>query len=72
MKTVTNIYILNLSITDGIFLLGLPMIMTTAVMGRWTFGRLHNTTYHYVVNTSDRISLPIFEVVVFLDRDIEI
>lgn len=38
MKTVTNVYILNLSITDSLFLLGLPMLMTTAVIRRWVFG----------------------------------
>jgi len=29
---------LNLSITDTVFLLGLPMIMTTALARRWVFG----------------------------------
>ena len=38
MKTVANLYILNLSITDGVFLLGLPLIMVTAVLRRWVFG----------------------------------
>ena len=38
MKTVTNMYILNLSIADGVFLLGLPLIMTTALLGHWPFG----------------------------------
>lgn len=38
MKTVTNMYILNLSIADFLFLLGLPMIMTTVVVKYWLFG----------------------------------
>ena len=38
MKTVTNMYILNLSIADFLFLLGLPMIMTTVSVQYWTFG----------------------------------
>ena len=38
MKTVTNMYILNLSIADGIFLSGLPMVMTTSVTRQWVFG----------------------------------
>ena len=38
MKTVTNVYILNLSIADSLFLVGMPMIMTTALLRRWVFG----------------------------------
>lgn len=38
MKTVTNMYIVNLSLADGLFLLGLPMVMTTGVMKQWVFG----------------------------------
>jgi len=38
MKTVTNVYILNLSIADLLFLVGMPMIMTTALLRRWVFG----------------------------------
>lgn len=38
MKTVTNLFILNLSIADILFLVGLPMIMTTAILKHWAFG----------------------------------
>ena len=38
MKTVTNMYIVNLSVADGLFLLGLPMVMSTGIMRRWIFG----------------------------------
>ena len=38
MKTATNVYILNLSIVDSLFLVGMPMIMTTFVLRRWVFG----------------------------------
>jgi len=38
MKTVTNVYILNLSVADTLFLVGMPMIMTTALLRRWVFG----------------------------------
>lgn len=38
MKTVTNMYILNLSIADALFLLGLPLIMTTGILRQWIFG----------------------------------
>ena len=38
MKTVTNMYILNLSIADSLFLIGLPLIMTTMALRHWVFG----------------------------------
>ena len=38
MKTVTNMYILNLSVADFLFLLGLPLVMVTAVIRQWVFG----------------------------------
>lgn len=38
MKTVTNMYILNLSVADSLFLIGLPLIMTTVKVESWIFG----------------------------------
>lgn len=38
MKTVTNLFILNLSIADILFLTGLPLVMTTAILKYWAFG----------------------------------
>ena len=38
MKTVTNMYILNLSIADALFLTGLPLIMATFALEHWIFG----------------------------------
>ena len=38
MKTVTNMYILNLAIADSYFLVGLPMVITTMLLRRWIFG----------------------------------
>ena len=38
MKTVTNMYILNLSIADTLFLIGLPLIMATYALKHWIFG----------------------------------
>ena len=46
MKTVTNMYILNLSIADAIFLLGLPMVMTTSVMRHWVYGAVLCKVYY--------------------------
>ena len=38
MKTVTNMYIINLAISDVLFLFGLPFLITTALMRHWIFG----------------------------------
>lgn len=46
IKTVTNVYILNLAITDSLFLLGLPMIMATSVLKRWVFGAVLCRVYY--------------------------
>lgn len=46
MKTVTNMYILNLSIADGVFLLGLPMVMTTITVRHWIYGAVLCKVYY--------------------------
>lgn len=38
MKTVTNIYILNLAISDLCFLIGLPFLIVTLTLEGWVFG----------------------------------
>ncbi|KAI5089805.1 somatostatin receptor type 5-like isoform X2 [Silurus meridionalis] len=38
MKTVTNIYILNLAIADELYLLGLPFLSTQNALSYWPFG----------------------------------
>ena len=38
MKTVTNMYILNLAVADLCFLVGLPFLIVTAILQRWIFG----------------------------------
>lgn len=38
MKTVTNIYILNLAVADSCFLIGLPFLISTALAETWVFG----------------------------------
>ncbi|KAK2185333.1 hypothetical protein NP493_240g06001 [Ridgeia piscesae] len=38
MKTVTNMYILNLAVADLCFLIGLPFLIATAVLRTWVFG----------------------------------
>ena len=38
MKTVTNMYILNLAIADICFIVGLPFLIATSVLRNWVFG----------------------------------
>ncbi|XP_030434893.1 somatostatin receptor type 5 [Gopherus evgoodei] len=38
MKTVTNIYILNLAVADVLFMLGLPFLATQNTISYWPFG----------------------------------
>lgn len=38
MKTVTNIYILNLAVADELYIIGLPFLTTQNVFSYWPFG----------------------------------
>lgn len=38
MKTVTNLYILNLAVADASFLISIPFIITTTLLQHWIFG----------------------------------
>ncbi|KTG43933.1 hypothetical protein cypCar_00038088 [Cyprinus carpio] len=38
MKTVTNMYILNLAVADELYILGLPFLTTHNVLTYWPFG----------------------------------
>ncbi|XP_057700711.1 somatostatin receptor type 5 [Corythoichthys intestinalis] len=40
MKTVTNIYILNLAIADELYIIGLPFLTTQNVLSYWPFGSI--------------------------------
>ena len=53
MKTATNVYIMNLSVADALFLIGLPMIMTTSILRYWVFGQILCKVYYVLtcVNT---------------------
>lgn len=37
MKTVTNLYILNLAMSDALFLISLPFLITTTIIEHWIF-----------------------------------
>lgn len=49
MKTVTNMYIVNLAISDFIFLISMPLLMTTTWLRFWLFGdvmcKIYNILY---------------------------
>ncbi|KAL6102792.1 sstr5 [Pungitius sinensis] len=38
MKTVTNLYILNLALADELYILGIPFLGTNSVLSYWPFG----------------------------------
>lgn len=38
MKTVTNIYILNLALADELYILGIPFLGTNSVLSYWPYG----------------------------------
>ncbi|KAM8878340.1 somatostatin receptor type 5 isoform 2-T4 [Spinachia spinachia] len=38
MKTVTNVYILNLAVADELYIIGLPFLTTQNVLSYWPFG----------------------------------
>ncbi|XP_023126723.1 somatostatin receptor type 5-like [Amphiprion ocellaris] len=38
MKTVTNIYILNLAVADELYILGIPFLGTNSVLSYWPYG----------------------------------
>lgn len=38
LKTVTNIYILNLAVADELYIIGLPFLTTQNVLSYWPFG----------------------------------
>lgn len=40
MKTVTNMYLLNLAVSDLIFLLHIAMVITTNIIKHWIFGKV--------------------------------
>lgn len=67
MKTVTNIYITNLSLTDGLFIVGLPTIMTTTILKSWIFGALMCKVY-YVLTCVNMFTGPFTLTLMSADR----
>lgn len=67
MKTVTNLYILNLAFADEIFLVGLPILIYTMHLGEWMFGDIFCKLY--MISTSiTQFTSSIFLVIMSADR----
>jgi hypothetical protein len=67
MKTVTNLYILNLAFADEIFLIGLPILIFTMHIGEWMFGVFFCKLY--MISTSiTQFTSSIFLVIMSADR----
>lgn len=50
MKTVTNMYILNLAIADSLFLLGMPFLIVTTILRYWVFGMAMCKIYFVLIS----------------------
>ncbi|ETN66024.1 somatostatin receptor [Anopheles darlingi] len=71
MQTVTNMYILNLAIADECYLIGIPFLIATMHMKRWTLGGAMCKAY--MVSTSiTQFTSSIFLFIMSADRYIAI
>lgn len=71
MKTVTNMYILNLAIADECFLIGIPFLIITMHLGEWTFGKAMCKAF--MVSTSiTQFTSSIFLFIMSADRYVAI
>ncbi|XP_033224572.1 somatostatin receptor type 2-like [Belonocnema kinseyi] len=71
MQTVTNIYILNLAVADECFLIGIPFLLTTMTIGRWTFGTLMCKIY-MTTTSINQFTSSIFIFIMSADRYIAV
>ncbi|CRL07535.1 CLUMA_CG020500, isoform A [Clunio marinus] len=71
MKTVTNLYILNLAFADEFFLIGLPILIYTMHLNEWIFGVYFCKLY--MISTSiTQFTSSIFLVIMSADRFIAV
>lgn len=67
LKSVTNFYIINLAMSDLLFLLDIPFLMTTYTYEYWIFGNL--MCKFYMVNTSlNQFTSSLFLTIMSADR----
>lgn len=67
MQTVTNLYIVNLAIADECFLIGIPFLVVTAVLGYWPFGNFVCKAY-FTTTSINQITSSLFLLVMSADR----
>lgn len=67
MQTVTNLYIVNLAIADECFLIGVPFLVATAVLGYWPFGNFVCKAY-FTTTSINQITSSMFLLVMSADR----
>ncbi|CAL8126372.1 unnamed protein product [Orchesella dallaii] len=67
MQTVTNLYIVNLAIADECFLIGIPFLMVTAVLGYWPFGNFFCKAY-FTTTGINQIASSMFLLIISADR----
>lgn len=71
MKTVTNMYLLNLAIADECFLIGIPFLVKTMSEGQWNFGK--TMCKAYMISTSiTQFTSSIFLIIMSADRYIAV
>lgn len=71
MRTVTNMYIVNLAVADECFLIGIPFLIGTMSVRAWPFGRL--MCQAYMVSTGiNQFTSSIFLVIMSADRYIAV
>ncbi|XP_042208152.1 somatostatin receptor type 2-like [Homarus americanus] len=71
MQTVTNLYIVNLAIADELFVIGIPFLMITSVLGYWAFGS--TMCKLYMITTSlNQFTSSLFLTIMSADRYIAV
>ena len=71
MQTVTNFYILNLALSDELFLLGIPFLIATQAYDDWPFGNVMCKLY--MISTSlNQFTSTLFLTIMSADRYIAV
>lgn len=71
MQTVTNLYILNLAIADELFVVGIPFLMITSVLGYWYFGAIMCKLY-MITTSLNQFTSSLFLTILSADRYIAV
>lgn len=67
MKTVTNLYILNLAFADEFFLIGVPILIYTMHLGEWIFG-VYLCKLYMISTSITQFTSSIFLLIMSADR----